>query len=94
MIKRIQKAFGTDDITPVEALSDGVYLMDLSSGPSLAFKDMAMQLLGHLMSYELNRRGERLVILGASSGDTVSAAEEAMRGKSNIDVVMLTPKMG
>ena len=53
-----------------------------------------MQLLGHLMSYELNRRGERLVILGASSGDTVSAAEEAMRGKSNIDVVMLTPKDG
>lgn len=87
-------AFGTDDIVPIRHLTDDIYVMALSNGPSLAFKDMAMQLLGNLMSYELDRRGEQLLIVGASSGDTVSAAEEAMRGKSNIKVLMLTPKDG
>ena len=74
--------FGSQDIVPIESLSDGIYLMDLSSGPSLAFKDMAMQLLGHFISFELQRQNKDLVILGASSGDTVSAAEEAMRVKN------------
>lgn len=86
--------FGSTAITPLELLDTNLYLQDLSSGPSLAFKDMAMQFLGHLMQFELDRQGQTLTILGASSGDTVSAAEQAMRSKKNIDVFMLTPKTG
>lgn len=89
-----KEVYGSDDITPVECLKNNLYLQDLSSGPSLAFKDMAMQFLGHIMDYELTRRGEALNIVGASSGDTVSAAEEAFRGKSQINMFMLTPKEG
>lgn len=66
-------------------------LLALSNGPTLAFKDMAMQLLGHLFEYVLDRRGETINILGATSGDTGSAAEYAMRGKSRIKVFMLSP---
>ncbi len=68
-----------------------VYLEALSNGPTLAFKDMAMQLLGNLFEYELGRRGETLNILGATSGDTGSAAEYAMRGKHGVRVFMLSP---
>src|SRR5205814_240878 len=70
---------------------EGVYLEALSNGPTLAFKDMAMQLLGHLFEYELARRGETLNSLGATSGDTGSAAEYAMRGKQGVKVFMLSP---
>ena len=83
--------FGTPAITPLTPLEDGVVLEALSNGPTLAFKDIAMQLLGHLFEYELARRGETLNILGATSGDTGSAAEYAMRGKSGINVFMLSP---
>ncbi len=83
--------FGTDAITPLKALSPGLYLQGLSNGPTLAFKDMAMQLLGNLFEYELGRRGEKLNILGATSGDTGSAAEYAMRGKQGVNVFMLSP---
>tara|TARA_B100001989_G_scaffold252629_1_gene235395 strand:- start:262 stop:1668 length:1407 start_codon:yes stop_codon:yes gene_type:complete len=86
--------FGSEVITPLEQLQSNIYIQDLSSGPSLAFKDMAMQFLGHLMEFELHRQGRQLTILGASSGDTVSAAEQAMRSKAAIKVVMLTPKEG
>ena len=65
-------------------LEAGVFLEALSNGPTLAFKDMAMQLLGNLFEYELARRGEELNILGATSGDTGSAAEYAMRGKHGV----------
>ena len=78
-------------ITPLKPLEAGVYLEGLSNGPTLAFKDMAMQLLGNLFEYELARRGETLNILGATSGDTGSAAEYAMRGKRGISVFMLSP---
>ena len=64
----------------------------LSNGPTLAFTDMAMQLLGNLFEYELGRRGETLNILGATSGDTGSASEHAMRGKRGIQVFMLSPQ--
>jgi threonine synthase len=74
-----------------EALESGLHLEALSNGPTLAFKDMAMQLLGNLFEYELARRGEELNILGATSGDTGSAAEYAMRGKKGVRVFMTSP---
>ncbi len=83
--------FGTPQITPLKKLQDGLYLQALSNGPTLAFKDIAMQLLGNLFEYELARRGEALNILGATSGDTGSAAEYAMRGKRGVRVFMLSP---
>ncbi len=86
-----QAVFGTPEITPLRACGEGVYLQALSNGPTLAFKDMAMQLLGNLFEYELTRRGEELNILGATSGDTGSAAEYAMRGKKGIRVFMTSP---
>ena len=85
------EVFGSDAIVPVRALSPGVHIAGLSNGPTLAFKDMAMQLLGNLLDYELARRGEELNIVGATSGDTGSAAEYAMRGKRRIRVFMMSP---
>jgi len=86
-----EAVFGTPQITPLKKLQEGLYLQALSNGPTLAFKDMAMQLLGNLFEYELARRGEQLNILGATSGDTGSAAEYAMRGKQGVRVFMLSP---
>ncbi|MBX3622548.1 MAG: threonine synthase [Rhizobacter sp.] len=85
------EVFGTKEITPLKPLQPGLCIEALSNGPTLAFKDMAMQLLGNLFEYELARRGETLNILGATSGDTGSAAEYAMRGKKGIRVFMLSP---
>ena len=84
--------FGTKEIVPLRPLEKGLYLEELSNGPTLAFKDMAMQLLGNLFEYELARRGEELNILGATSGDTGSAAEYALRGKKGVRVFMTSPK--
>jgi len=86
-----EEVFGTKAIVPLEPLEDGVWLQSLSNGPTLAFKDMAMQLLGNLFEYELARRGEELNILGATSGDTGSAAEYAMKGKKGVRVFMTSP---
>jgi len=86
-----EAVFGSQEIVPLKQLEDGFYLEALSNGPTLAFKDMAMQLLGHLFEYELGRRGEQLNILGATSGDTGSAAEYAMRGKKGVRVFMTSP---
>src|SRR3954466_10323419 len=86
------QVFGTREIVPLKKLEEGVYLEALSNGPTLAFKDMAMQLLGNLFEYELGRRGEELNILGATSGDTGSAAEYAMRGKKGVRVFMTSPQ--
>jgi threonine synthase len=83
--------FGTTEIAPVRQLETGIYVLQLSNGPTLAFKDMAMQLLGNLLEYELARRNEELNILGATSGDTGSAAEHALRGKKGVRVFMLSP---
>ncbi len=83
--------FGTEEITPLRKLEDGLYVLQLSNGPTLAFKDMAMQLLGNLFEYVLAKQGKTLNILGATSGDTGSAAEYAMRGKQGIRVFMLSP---
>ena len=80
-----------EDITPTLKLEDNLYLLSLSNGPTLAFKDMAMQLLGNLFEYVLAKKGETTNILGATSGDTGSAAEYAMRGKKGVRVFMLSP---
>jgi threonine synthase len=79
------------DITPLTTVEPGFFLLELSNGPTLAFKDMAMQLLGNLFEYVLEKRKETINILGATSGDTGSAAEYAMRGKHNVRVFMLSP---
>jgi len=79
------------DITPIMKLENNLYLLSLSNGPTLAFKDMAMQLLGNLFEYVLTKTGKTTNILGATSGDTGSAAEYAMRGKKGIRVFMLSP---
>jgi len=89
--------YGTEAIVPLKPLQAAgdkapeLYLEALSNGPTLAFKDMAMQLLGNLFEYELGRRGEELNIFGATSGDTGSAAEYAMRGKKGVRVFMTSP---
>ncbi|MEY3285366.1 MAG: hypothetical protein RL500_96 [Pseudomonadota bacterium] len=86
-----REVFGTEAIVPLKPLDDGLMLQALSNGPTLAFKDMAMQMLGQLFEYELGRRGQVLNILGATSGDTGSAAEYAMKGKKGVKVFMLSP---
>ena len=83
--------YRSDAITPLRTLEPGLHILGLSNGPTLAFKDMAMQLLGNLFEYVLGQSGEELNILGATSGDTGSSAEYAMRGKRGIRVFMLSP---
>src|SRR5487761_2320759 len=78
-------------ITPLRPLDPGVHILELSNGPTLAFKDMAMQLLGNLFEYVLEWNDERVNILGATSGDTGSSAEYALRGKRGVNVFMLSP---
>lgn len=80
-----------EDITPLHTLESNLHLLCLSNGPTLAFKDMAMQLLGNLFEYVLAKAGQGLNILGATSGDTGSSAEYAMRGKQGVNVFMLSP---
>lgn len=84
--------FGSATIVPLKPLSDGISLLQLSQGPTLAFKDIALQLLGTLFDYVLTQRGDHLTIVGATSGDTGSAAEYAMRGKPTLQVFMLSPE--
>jgi len=86
-----KEIFGTEEITPLVKISPRYYLQQLSNGPTLAFKDIALQLLGNLFEYDLSRKGQELNILGATSGDTGSAAEYAMIGKKGIRVFMLSP---
>jgi threonine synthase len=83
--------FSDPTVVPVSELGDGLWLCHLSGGPTAAFKDLAMQLLGQLFEHQLARTGQRLTILGATSGDTGSAAEHAMLGREHVRVFMLTP---
>ncbi|SDY84666.1 threonine synthase [Nitrosomonas sp. Nm58] len=85
------EAFGSADITPVKTLEPGLHILCLSNGPTLAFKDIAMQLLGNLFEHTLAKTNNELNILGATSGDTGSSAEYAMRGKRGVRVFMLSP---
>ncbi|MEO7117124.1 MAG: threonine synthase, partial [Caldimonas sp.] len=85
------EVFGDARIVPLRPLEDGVHVLGLSNGPTLAFKDIAMQFVGQAFEYELARRGGRLNVLGATSGDTGSAAEHALKGKRGVQVFMLSP---
>jgi len=84
--------FGSDEIAPLLALEPGLFLLRVSNGPTLAFKDIALQLLANLFEYVLAKQNATLNILGATSGDTGSSAELAMRGKRGLSVFMLSPK--
>ncbi|MCL1623988.1 threonine synthase [Moraxella sp. Tifton1] len=86
-----KEIFNHEDITPIRNLYDDLLLLELSNGPTLAFKDVAMQFLGNAFEYVLQKKGERLTVIGATSGDTGSAAEYALRGKDNIEVFMMSP---
>ena len=84
--------FAHPDVIPIVHLPDGIGVVELFHGPTLAFKDVAMQLLGRLFDFELGRQGRRVTIVGATSGDTGSAAIEAFRDRENVDIVILHPK--
>jgi threonine synthase len=86
------RTFGTPEITPLAKLETNLHILELSNGPTLAFKDIALQLLGNLFEYELARQGRPLNVLGATSGDTGSAAEYALKGKAGVNVFMLSPQ--
>ena len=83
--------FGTPEITPLRTLEPGLHILGLSNGPTLAFKDIAMQLIGQLFAQVLEKQDRTLNILGATSGDTGSAAEHALKGRARIQVFMLSP---
>jgi threonine synthase len=87
-----EEVFGSADITPLRTLEPGLHIQQLSNGPTLAFKDMAMQFLGNLFEYVLAKRNAQINILGATSGDTGSSAEYAMKGKAGVRVFMLSPE--
>ncbi len=84
--------FASDEIVPLKPLNKGMTLLGLSEGPTLAFKDLAMQFLGQAFEYVLAKRRTSITILGATSGDTGSAAEYALRGKRGVTVFMLSPQ--
>src|SRR5690606_40797673 len=84
--------FDAPEVVPLTDLGDDLWLAELFHGPTLAFKDVALQLVGHLFDHELTKRGERVTIVGATSGDTGSAAIEACRDRDALEVVILHPK--
>ncbi|MDG1286807.1 MAG: threonine synthase [Rickettsiales bacterium] len=95
-IKRLTQAaystFRHEETAPLTKLAEGHYLLELFHGPTLAFKDFALQLLGHLFDELLAEKGEHATILGATSGDTGSAAIAGCRGRKNMDIYILHPK--
>lgn len=92
IIENAYATFDTDTPAPLRELGDGLWLMELFHGPTLAFKDVAMQFLGGAFDHVLAQRGKKITIVGATSGDTGSAAIEAVRGKEAIDIFMLHPE--
>ncbi len=92
MIEEAYATFSHPDVTPLHRLPDGAHVLELFHGPTLAFKDVAMQLISRLMDYVLATKNERCTIVGATSGDTGGAATEAFRGRERIDLVFTFPK--
>ena len=91
MIVDAADTFRHQAVTPLVQLADNLFLLELFHGPTLAFKDVAMQLLGRMMDHLLRLSGRRACIVGATSGDTGAAAIEAFRGLPNVDVFILYP---
>lgn len=91
MVVEAYATFGHPDVCPVRPLEDGLWLLELFWGPTIAFKDVALQLVGRLFDHELTKRGERATVVVATSGDTGSAAIEACRGRRSLDIVVLHP---
>jgi len=93
LIGEAYASFETPEVAPLKALGDGgLHLLELFHGPTLAFKDVALQLLGRMLDHTLRARGQRATIVGATSGDTGSAAIEAVRDRKTIDIFMLYPR--
>jgi threonine synthase len=91
MCRRAYAGFGHPAVVPLVQLDTGLFALELFHGPTLAFKDLALQLAGHLFEYVLAKQDRRVRIVGATSGDTGSAAIEAMAGRSKIDITILHP---
>ena len=91
MLADAYASFDHPDVCPLVQLDEGHHLMELFHGPTLAFKDIALQVVGRLFDHELKRRQQRVMIVGATSGDTGSAAMEAVRGSDHVDIVVLFP---
>ena len=92
MCRAAYATFNRPEVAPLRTLGPDRYILELFHGPTLAFKDVAMQLLSRLMDLVLARRGARITIVGATSGDTGASAIEAYRGRDNVDVFILFPK--
>ena len=92
LVNRAYSTFQHSAVAPIKQLDTDLYLLELFHGPTLAFKDCALQLLGHLFDYVLERRNERVTIVGATSGDTGSAAIEAIKGRKRADIFILFPE--
>ncbi len=92
----VESKFNSQNLNtvPVQEIEKDLFIQNLSLGPTAAFKDMALQSLGQEMNYELSKRNEKLIILGATSGDTGSSAEAAVKGLGKITLFMLSPKTG
>ncbi|MEE8392975.1 MAG: threonine synthase [Rhodospirillales bacterium] len=86
------KNFSHPETAPLRELKDGEWLMELFHGPTLSFKDLALQFLGRVLDHVLKRRSDRITVLGATSGDTGSAAIEACRDKESIEIFIMHPK--
>jgi threonine synthase len=91
LVEQAYATFRHPDVCPLVHLGGNTHLLELFHGPTLAFKDVALQLVGHLFEHELAKRGERVTIVGATSGDTGSAAIEACRDRDRLDIVILFP---
>ncbi len=93
LIGEAYASFDTPEVAPLKPLGDGgLHLLELFHGPTLAFKDVALQLLGRLLDHTLRRKGQHATIVGATSGDTGSAAIEAVRDRKAVDIFMLHPR--
>lgn len=92
LLSRSYADFRHRDVTPIVELEPGHHLMELFHGPTLAFKDVALQFLGRLFDHILSRTGEKVTIVGATSGDTGSAAIDGVKDCSHVDIVILYPK--